>query len=154
MPTGEIVSVSNTVWPWRMRESGTMPAKKEHRQLRAALQAAVAGGAAFVLFRVFHRPLAALVIAVLAGVILVSGLCIPPLFRLFDRFGQWLGKTVGAALTWGLLVPFFYLVFFPARLLLLARGKDPMARRFPSPEPTYWIPRPAVPNLDQYRKQH
>jgi hypothetical protein len=74
------------------------------------------------------------------------------LFRKIEQAGQWLGKAVGLALTWALLVPLFYLVFLPGRLILMATGRDPMCRRFPSAASSYWIPRRPVQPAD-YKRQ-
>jgi hypothetical protein len=90
----------------------------------------------------------------LAGVVLVGGLLIPPVFHAIERFGQALGRWAAAGLTWGLLVPFYYLCFVPGRCFLARRGKDPMHRAFPTNKVSYWIPRPPVRGPGQYRKQH
>ncbi|MDD2521093.1 MAG: hypothetical protein PHR34_09090 [Kiritimatiellae bacterium] len=84
---------------------------------------------------------------------LVSGFFIPPVFRAIERFGQWLGRAVGVLLTWGLLAPFYYIVFFPMHLAQKLGGKDPLQRRLHTSDATYWTPRPPVRNLAQYRKQ-
>jgi hypothetical protein len=94
------------------------------------------------------------VVLVLAAVVLVSGLFIPPVFRGIERFGQVLGRGVSVGLTWGLLVPFYYLCFVPGRFFLLLRGKDPLHRQVPTDVSSYWIPRPPVRSLAQYTKQH
>lgn len=99
-----------------------------------------------------HRAMGAVVWG-FAVLVLVSGFFVPPVFAALERFGKKLGKGVGVLLTWALLAPFFYLCFVPLRLLQKIGGKDPLQRRFPTDEPTYWIPRKPVPKVDQYRKQ-
>lgn len=99
-----------------------------------------------------HRTMG-IVAWALAGIVLVSGLFIPPLFAAIEGFGKRLGKWVGAVLTWGLLVPFYYLCFFPLHLIQKCQGKDPLQRRLHAGEPTYWTPRKPVGNIAQYRKQ-
>ncbi len=47
----------------------------------------------------------------------------------------------GKGLTYLLLVPFFYLFFTPAALILRAQGRDPLHRRFRDKRWTYWISR-------------
>ena len=128
-----------------------MEGKAAEPQNRGALPGRVFVQAlvAFAVAGLFYwrgRHIAASVVAAIGAVVLISGLFIPPLFRKIEQGGQWLGRAVGLALTWALLVPLFYLVFLPGRLILLATRHDPMCRRFPSTEPTYWIPhRPAPP---------
>jgi predicted histidine transporter YuiF (NhaC family) len=101
-----------------------------------------------------HRIMPAILVG-LAALVLIGGLALPPLFHAFEKFGAWLARWVSAGLTWGLLVPFFYLVFGFGRLVLVLSRKDPLHIRFPAPDcPTFWIPRPPVRNLAQYRKQH
>ena len=91
----------------------------------------------------------------LAGVFLFCGLFIPAAYRRIDHFFfAVLPKWVASGLNWLLLVPFFFLVFVPARLIQVLTGNDPMARRVPTDLPTYWIPRKPVASLDQYKKQH
>jgi hypothetical protein len=147
--------VAETVWP-RVRRvdeavetPGGMP-----RQAKAALQALVTLIIAWLLHRYGPHPVMGKIVAACAGVVLVSGLFIPPLFYAIERGGQKLGGWVATGLTWLLLVPFFYLVFVPGRVLLALRGVDPMQRRFPTGDPTYWYPRPPVKDPAQYRKQH
>jgi len=101
---------------------------------------ALAAGAVFFFF---HRYRMSLVVTVAAFVVGIAGLIVPCFFSLLDRWVAALTRAVGGLLTWALLLPFFWLVFVPARLMLLLKGKDPMTRRCPSPEATYWIPRAA-----------
>jgi hypothetical protein len=46
----------------------------------------------------------------------------------------------------------FYTVFLPGRLILLARRIDPMCRRFPTRELTYWVQVPP-PKPTDYSRQ-
>ena len=118
---------------------------------RALWQSLVAFAVA-ALFLWRHRPRTAMVLFAVGGVVLVSGLFIPPLFRRIEKAGQWLGKWFGMALTWVLLAPLFYLVFLPGRIILLATGRDPMRRGFPSGEASYWVTRPPA-RSDFYKRQ-
>lgn len=95
------------------------------------------------------------VIAGLAALILLGGLAIPPIFHAFERFGLLLARWVSTGLTWGLLVPFFYVVFGFGKLLLLVTRQDPLSVRFPAPDhATFWEKRMPVADLNQYRRQH
>ncbi len=100
-----------------------------------------------------HRVMGGCVLG-LAAATLVVGFCAPKAYRAVQRglgvFAHWVGR----ALTWLLLVPFFYLVFTPARVLLFLRGKDPMSRT-PDPEAaSYWLERPPVPGPEHYTRQY
>lgn len=124
---------------------------QDHRG-RAVLQALVpAALGAFFLIR--GKPIAGSVLCGIGALVLISGLFIPALFARIEQFGKALGIAVGTALTWILLVPMFYLVFLPGRLMLLARGIDPMCRQFPTQLRTYWIPRKAVGGAEEYTRQ-
>jgi len=87
----------------------------------------------------------------LAAVVLVLGLFIPPAFqavqRALGRFGAW----VGAALTWLLLVPFFYLVFMPGHFIMQVLKKDPLQLREASAA-SCWSERPPL-KPDHFKKQ-
>jgi hypothetical protein len=143
-------------WPWKAL--GAVPAAKAKKPLsrpaKACVQAAVMALIGLVLFFLLHRRVMPIVVWSLAALVLLGGFAVPPLFDAFEKFGALLARWVSAGLTWGLLVPFFYLCFVPARIIVSLSGKDPMDRRFPDGKPSFWVPRPPVPNLDQYRKQH
>lgn len=124
-------------------------------KLKATIQAVAMGLVGYVIYRVWGHLLGPTIVWSLAGVVLIGGWVFPPLFHGFEKFGQLLAKWVAGGLTWGLLVPFFYITFTFGRLVLLLRGIDPMDRKFPEPDrTTFWDPRPPVPSMDQYRKQH
>ena len=145
--------VTDVVWRWK--EAAPAPSAKSHSKpaLRAVIQAAIVGAiGGFVLSR-GHKGMAIFLIS-MASFLLISGLFIPWLFLGFERFGKKFGQWFGGALTWALLVPTFFIVFFPGRLILWLTRKDPMKLRFPSNEETYWIPRPPVEKIEQYTKQY
>ena len=99
------------------------------------------------------KPVAAGILWSIGILLLVSGFLIPSLFAKIEQGGRWFGKGVGTAITWLLLVPMFYLVFVPGRLILMIQGIDPMCRKFPTDAPTYWVPRKPVVNVDEYKRQ-
>lgn len=117
--------------------------------LQAGIPAAVG---LFLLYR--GRTILPAILFGVAAVMLVSGLLIPALFIRIEKAGQALGRGVSVALTWILLVPFYFLVFVPGRLILMARGIDPLCRQFPTDAPTYWVPRKPVGSIDEYKRQY
>ena len=147
-------AVSSVVWPWREKEASKAATQKTGPAattvlLQAGIMAVIG---ALVYWKLAHHAMG-LAVWALAAIVLVSGFCIPPVFAAIERFGQALGRWVGAILSWGLLVPFYYLAFFPANVVMKFQGKDPLHRQFPSQEPTYWTPRKPVTDAAQYRKQ-
>jgi len=147
-------SVQETVWNWQ-EAAGPSTQKAEASSLRrqAALQAAVMGVIGFVLYQWIGHATFAKIVWGLAAFILVLGLTAPAAYRPIHGFGQWLGRAVGALLTWVLLVPLFFLVFTPGALLLRLQGRDPMHRRKRDPEYTCWIPRTRPATAETYNRQ-
>ena len=105
------------------------------------------------IFFLLGRPVTGKVLWGISGVLLVSGLFIPPVFIRIEQFGRWFGKWAGLVITWVLMVPLFYLVFVPGRVILKLRGIDPMCRKFPTDAPTYWVPRKPVTDVEEYKRQ-
>jgi len=133
--------------------TGADPAARRSAPCPALRQAAVMGVVGAGLFFWLEHRAMGVVVWSLAGVVLASGLFLPPVFAAIERFGRRLGQGAGVLLTWGLLVPFYYLCFGTLRLAQRLGGKDPLCRKFPSDEPTYWTPRPPVRDMARYRKQ-
>ncbi len=155
-------SVSRAVWPWVQAAEPTAEAEDSYfgRLTRPALwrevliNILVAGGVGALLYFWAEHRLVARIVWTIGSIVVVSALFIPPLFEKIKWLGVMLGLGVGHALTWILLVPFFYIVFVPARAILVLKGKDPMQRAIPTDLPTYWEKRPPVRGMNQYRKQH
>lgn len=116
------------------------------------IQSLVPAGVGLVFF-VLKKPVTANVLWGISGLLLISGLFIPPVFNRIEQFGRWFGQWAGIAITWGLMVPMFYLVFVPGRVLLKLRGIDPMCRKFPTDATTYWVPRKPVTDMEEYKRQ-
>jgi hypothetical protein len=140
---------------WRWKESAPVNTGKHHSKPapRAVIQAAVVAGIGWLFLRRGHNGMAIFLLA-MGAFLFVSGLFIPWLFLAVEKFGKKFGQWVAGALTWLLLMPTFFIVFFPGRLLLWILGKDPMHLRFPSREETYWVPRPPVEKIEQYSRQY
>ncbi len=152
MTTHQQNPVSAAIWPWtrkpdeKPRRAGPSPAGVVARFFVVAAVAAL-------MIRWGHRIPAAVLFG-LGLFILVSGFFFPRAFAAFERLVGLLAHGVGVALTWLLLVPFFYVFFVPGRLMLRLQGKDPLCRRFPSPEKTCWTPHHRIGGVEQYRKQY
>ena len=117
------------------------------------LQAVVPAVVGAVFYFKFHKQVVPGLLFGLATLMLISGFFIPALFAKIEKVGHWIGKVAGTAITWLLLVPMFYLVFVPGRLILMLRGIDPMCRQFPTDAPSYWVPRKPVSGPDSYKRQ-
>jgi len=134
-------SATEAIWNWRDQAPDTPASSRSLYRRRALIQGMVMiVFAAFVLL-VFHHGLGARIIAGLGLAVIVLGAVAPQAYQPIHAFGQWLGRTVGQLLVYLLLVPFFYLVFFPVSLVLRIQKRDPLHRDFRDPQWSYWIPR-------------
>jgi hypothetical protein len=147
---------------WRWREAEAEAAARARDDARAALragllQAAAGWAAAMVLRWVFHRPVLAAAVVVLATVAALLAIASPlhgyaALRRGLARFGSWLG----AAVRWLLMPLVFYGLFLPFGLLRRATGKARrMVPRGPDPAlDTYWKRSPArTAGAQRYERQ-
>jgi len=135
------------VWPWRrMRQSTNSDVWK-----KALLQALVAATVAAVMLYLQHTLISAFILT-LASVLAVSGIFMKPVYEKIELIGAKLGRLVAIALAWMLLVPFYYLFFWP--MALLRRGKSKIIFS-PSQSPhSYWRPRATEHTTDSYKRQY
>jgi hypothetical protein len=145
--------VAQVVWPWRI-SSAASAAGVWARHWRVLLQCAVTAAIATLLTWWLGRYRMGLCVYGFSAVILICGLLAPKAFAVLERLGQKLARLLALALTWILLMPFFYLCFAPARLILALMGKDPMQRRLERNRGSYWVDHnpPAVPR--PYTRQY
>ena len=145
----------STVYPpvWRWRDGAAVATAPDAGLRRRAIIQTCFPVALAAVFWWRGRPVAPFVLLAIGALLLVTGLFIPAAFRKIEHFGQALGRGVGAGLTFLLLVPFFYLVFLPGRLVLLAMRRDPMQRGFPSRETTFWTPYASARTPEDYGRQ-
>jgi hypothetical protein len=147
--------VTAAVWNWRERlgETRTSAVGSAHLRRAAVCQAAAMLAIAAVLVFLLKHDRVGVVIAAAAVVILLLGLIAPRAYRPIHRFGQWLARGVGLVLVYVLMVPCYYLFFFPVAVLLRWQGRDPLHRRPRAAGLTYWIPRRQETPLDLYERQ-
>lgn len=136
---GYVNAVTAAGWRWR-EQSDPALAERIARHRKSTIQASIMAvvGAVF-LFALNWRTMGSIALG-LAAVNVMGGWLVPPVFRVMDRSIVLLGRGIGIAITWVLLVPFFYLCFLPGRVFLAMTGKDLMCRRFPAPDKSFWIP--------------
>ena len=145
-------AVARAVWPWDKPAAALADGRPRLRR-KALIQALVMAAVA-ALFFFWRGPIVfPAILGGLAAVNLALGLAAPRAFGAIDRGMQAFGRGAGVAVTWLLLVPFFYITFGFARLVLIAARKDPLHRRFPDTAASYWIPHRAASGPDAYRKQ-
>ncbi len=132
--------IAAAVWPRRELREKEAAARLRARLGKSILQAAIMVAAGLVLFFAAKRPTAGTVLFALAVVVLLCARLAPRAFDRMDRAVHAVERLVGVVLAWVLLVPFFGLVFVPARLIIMLSGKDPLCRRFRSGQTTFWVP--------------
>lgn len=76
----------------------------------------------------------------IAITVAVLGLAAPQLLRPLEKVLATLLRVVMAVITYVVLFLAFYLLITPMGLLLRLMGKDLLAMKLPSDEPSYWVP--------------
>ncbi len=92
-----------------------------------------------VVFFLFLSHLVGALVLGIGSLVLLSALLSPRgvyagIDGVFDR----VAKTLGRAMTWLLMVPLFYLFFFPFGALLRRGKRDRLQRRFEAEAESYW----------------
>ena len=146
--------VAETVWPWRDAADADKQESPAGRRKRALIESSVAYAIALVLAWRFEKHAMAVVVACIASIGLVGGLFIPPLYTGFKRFFMWFAKVVATAVTWVLLLPFFYICFTCGRVAILLKRKDPLQRAFDPKQGSYWSKRSEIKDAASYRRQY
>ena len=120
---------------------------------RATIQFLVMVAIAILLYTVLKHIVPAIIVGIFSVVILISGLFFKSIFIRIEKFGKSFGRWVGIGITWLLLVPLFYIIFFPGRLILVLIKKDPLDRKFPSLSKTCWSVKKVKTNSEEsYRR--
>lgn len=145
-------TIAAAIWPWRDREKNKADATALGRRHRVCVQAVVGLTAGAVMLLLHWHRMGTVAVCV-ASTLFVVGRLVPGLYDAFDGTILRVARIFGQGLTWVLLVPFFYLCFLPGRLVLMAKRKDPMCRKCPSNEATFWVKRPAR-RPDHFTRQY
>ena len=146
---------SAAVWPWQARRrAAEQPPAPVSTRKQAIIQASVGGVIGCLFLFVLRKHVMAYVVWSITGTILFCGLFVPAAFLAIERGMKAFGRGVGLFTTWLFLVPFFYVVFTLARLIQAACRKDPLHRRFPAEDASFWISRPAGRGKASYAKQY
>lgn len=127
------------IWNWRdPQPDGPPPPLASRERVRGSFQAAIVAAIGGLLLLLGLRTIA-LVMWGAAAIVLLAALASPRgLYAVLDRMARAIGKRVGRALTWLLLVPLFYFFFLPFGLLFRHGRRDRLKRYFDAEAPTYW----------------
>ena len=144
--------VIGAIWQWRDRAKRE-EAEQVRKRLRWALIQFVVMLAVGGMLILLRFVLSGAIFLCIACASIACARMAPGIYDALDRVIAAIVDTVRLVLTWLLLVPFFYLCFLSGRLVLLILDRDPMRRKFPSVERTYWIPRPPR-RPDHFERQY
>ena len=143
---------TDIIWDWKAastRAAGGHSTPRTRFWVQAGVMAAVGVG----LFHFTDHRIVPCFLWVLTGLLLAGLLFSEPILHGFDRFGVWLARAVGCVLTWGLLTPFFFIVFGLGRFIISLTGKDPLQRKLDPQAASYWTDRAGVETKSRYQKQ-
>ena len=103
----------------------------------------------------WRREAAVAAWALWAAAVLVpaGGSVAPRLLRLIYVAMAYAAWPIGAAVSVLLLAAVYYLILTPIGLVMRLFGRDPMKRKFPSPEESCWAARPAETPAARYFQQ-
>jgi hypothetical protein len=134
------------VWDWRgERRAREAAAATRSVRLRGVIAGAVGLVAGTLLFLFWSRILGIVALSI-GGVTALSALVSPNgIHRQLNRAVGLMAFLVGTILTWLILVPVFYLVFFPFGLIARRGSRDPLERRRDPAAKTYWRTRTETP---------
>jgi len=142
-------ATTEAIWPWRL----DAPPKSTGVWKRALLQSLVAAVVATVMLYLGHA-LIAIFIWSIAAVLALSGIFMRSVFQKIESFGKKLGGIVAVILSWLLLVPFYYLFFWPMALLRKGRSREIFSAASATPHESYWLTRPPESSVENYRRQY
>jgi len=148
------MTISEPAWKWQYQRNQPVVSRQKSGFGKLIFQSIIAFAVAALFAFIFHRVLFAGIVAGIGLLILISGLFIPKLYSAFERIVGIFAVGVGQALTWLLLVPFYYLCFLPARIILSLTKRDPMKRAWDSSAPTYWDEKHNVQDNNRMTKQY
>jgi len=138
---------------WERSRSGPRRPTNPYSRASAVPGALIGAAAGGILWWLDHGLMAQVVWGI-TGFLVLTALVSPhgiyaAIRRALDRFGY----LVGRVLSWVLLMPLFYLFFFPFGLLARRGHRDAM-KRWTEPEaPTYWTDREDTRTAESYERQ-
>ena len=150
-PSSNVLDVTSVVWNWRNRHQPAMPSAPLWRKV--LIQALVPTVIGLILYFGFGLRIFPYILWTIATVFILIGLFAPKAFVSIERGMQRFGHWVGIGLTYGLLVPFYYLVFPVGHFFRWLGGKDTLHLKYPSSEPTFWMTRAPL-KPEHFKKQY
>ena len=144
---------TEVVWKWEKAGAESAPAAAPSKT-RYWIQFAVMAAVGALIYFWLRHPVGAYVVWGLAALLLSGILFSDRVLHGFERVAAFLAHVIGTGLTWLLLTPLFYLVFWPGRLVQKLAGKDPMRRKLDPAAPSYWSDYQKLDIQDRYQRQY
>jgi hypothetical protein len=135
-----------------LRDEGPQVTSRTLRQF-AGLWLAFFGGFAVWEYLGRDRPMAAVVLAILAVSVGFLGLAVPTAIQPVFMGLMAVTRPIGWVVSRVLLLILYYGVFTPVALLFRLMGRDALHRRRPSGVETYWQVKPAPAEMASYFRQ-
>ena len=117
------------------------------------LLAALFALAGAMVLRRFHSVRSAQIIWIASAVLVSLYYLIPPVRRPVYVASIYLTYPLGWVMSHLILMAVFYLAITPLGLLMRISGRDPIARRFDSGRPSYWVEHDPSGSTDRYFRQ-
>lgn len=143
---------NHIIWDWKATQRVSKDCQSKTR-IRFWFQAGVMTAVGGLFFRFTDHRIVPYFLWILTALLLAGLLFSDRILHGFDRTGAWLARAVGTGLTWGLLTPFFYIVFGFGRLVLVLSGRDPLQRKRDPQATSYWSDYPEAETTSRYQKQ-
>jgi len=129
---------TKSTYPWWYCRKDSQAGKGLSKTGRILLQSLCSFAGAALFYFKFHLPIVSGILAAMGLFVVISGFLAIRIYDAFNRLVNLAAFGVGQALTWLLLAPFYYICIFPARLILLCAGRDPMQRKWSPEQASYW----------------
>jgi len=142
-------------WRWDKDADDRVVSAHDARQTQSVLfQMAVPAAVGLVMRHGLHQAMAGTALLGFSVLLGATALWCTPAYVAWQRVAAILGRATAAGVTWVLIIPCFYGLFTAGRLLLLVTRQDPLHRRCPSPDTTYWTPKPKAEAVGHYDHQY
>ena len=144
--------VSETIWAWKTTKVVQDAYLK--RRKNAIIESLIAYVVAIVFELVLDKHAMAIAIFSIASIGLFGGLFMPSFYVGFKRVFIIIARAISIAVTWVLLLPFFYICFTFGRIIIQLQRKDPLQRGFDPAKSSYWSKRRKNTGMRSYRRQY
>lgn len=141
------------VWTWRVPRADARVSEAAAARRAGLLRAAVGLVVGAVVWAIWRTSFGAVIVGVSVVVGLLALLSPLGAYRVLDRAIAWLGRTIGSAVTWGLMPIVYFLLFLPVGLLLRARGRLRLQGGPDKALASYWIATDRRPPAESYERQ-